>query len=308
MELALYDPAGGYYARGGSVLGPRGDFLTASDVGRLFGASIARQLVEIDRRIGPLGPFHVIEFGSGRGLLARDVLDAMADLDSDLASRMRYLLVDRSLAMLERTQARCAGVAVAAVAGDAERLPLADTTVDLLFANLLLPWCAPDIVFGEMARVLRKGGLATFTTVGPGTLAEVRRAWGHSDDAIHVHGFIDMHDIGDLAVRAGLTERVMDVDTLRVTYRDTASLVADLRACGAANVAAGRRTTLTGRKRWSEFRDALEATHDDGRFAVTVELIFGQAWGDGAGGVRVRGEAVISLEDMARQLKRGWVA
>ncbi len=106
MELALYDAAGGYYARGGSVLGPRGDFFTASDVGRVFGASIARQLLEIDRRIGPLDPFHVIEFGSGRGLLARDVLDAMADLDSGLASRLRYLLVDRSRAMLEESRRR----------------------------------------------------------------------------------------------------------------------------------------------------------------------------------------------------------
>ncbi len=247
-----------------------------------------------------LEPACIVDLGSATGKGAAELAAAFPGA--------RVVAVDRSLAMLKRTQARCAGVEVAAVAGDAERLPLADNSVDLIFANLLLPWCAPDIVFGEMARVLRKGGLATFTTVGPGTLAEVRRAWGHSDDAIHVHGFIDMHDIGDLAVRAGLTEPVMDVDTLRVTYRNTISLVADLRACGAANVAAGRRTTLTGRKRWSEFRDALEATRDDGRFAVTVELIFGQAWGDGAGGVRVRGEAVISLEEMARQLKRGWVA
>jgi SAM-dependent MidA family methyltransferase len=104
MELALYDAAGGYYARGGRVLGTGGDFFTASDVGRLFGASIARQLVEIDRRIGPLDPFHVIEFGSGRGLLARDVLDSMADLDTCLASRLRYVLVDRSQAMLEESR------------------------------------------------------------------------------------------------------------------------------------------------------------------------------------------------------------
>ena len=247
-----------------------------------------------------LEPACIIDLGSATGKGAVELAAAYPEA--------RVVAIDRSLAMLERAQARCASVAVAAVAGDAERLPLADNSVDLVFANLLLPWCAPDIVFGEMARVLREGGLATFTTVGPGTLVEVRRAWGHSDDAIHVHGFIDMHDIGDLAVRAGLTEPVMDVDTLRVTYRDTASLAADLRACGAANVAAGRRTTLTGRRRWSEFRDALEATRDDGRFAVTVELIFGQAWGDGAGGIRARGGAVISLEDMQRQLRRGWGA
>ena len=214
----------------------------------------------------------------------------------------RVIAIDRSMAMLERTQARCASAALA-VAGDAERLPLVDNCADLIFANLLLPWCAPDIVFSEAARVLREGGLLTFATVGPDTLAEVRRAWSHDDAAIHVHGFIDLHDIGDLALRAGLTEPVVDVDTLQVTYRDTVSLVADLRACGAANVAAGRRTTLTGRKRWSAFSDALEATRSDGRFAVTVELVFGQAWRGDTAGIREHGEAVISLEDMARRLK-----
>ncbi|MEE8093007.1 MAG: methyltransferase domain-containing protein [Gammaproteobacteria bacterium] len=244
-----------------------------------------------------LEPACIVDLGSATGKGGAELAAAFPEA--------RVVAIDRSLAMVKRTQARCASFALAtAVAGDAERLPLADTSADLIFANLLLPWCAPDIVFGEAARVLREGGLLTFTTVGPGTLGEVRRAWAAIDDAIHVHGFIDMHDIGDLAVRAGLTEPVMDVDTLEVTYRDTASLAADLRACGAANVAAGRRTTLTGRKRWSAFRDALEATRSDGRYAVTVELIFGQAWGGGAGALNERGEAVISLEEMARQLRR----
>ncbi len=244
-----------------------------------------------------LEPVCIVDLGSATGKGGAELAAAFPEA--------RVVAIDRSLAMVERTQARCTSLALATVvAGDAERLPLADNSADLIYANLLLPWCAPDIVFGEAARVLREGGLLTFTTVGPGTLAEVRRAWAPIDDAIHVHGFIDMHDIGDLAARAGLTEPVMDVDTLEVTYRDAASLAADLRACGAANVAAGRRTTLTGRKRWSAFRDALEATRIDGRFAVTVELIFGQAWGGGAGRIDERGEAVISLEDMARQLRR----
>ncbi len=218
----------------------------------------------------------------------------------------RILAVDRSVAMLRQTRARCAGdAAIVPLGGDAERLPLADDCADLMFANLLLPWCAPEAVFSEAARVLREGGVLSFTTVGPDTLAEVRRAWAGVDDAIHVHGFIDMHDLGDLALRSGLTEPVMDVDTLRVTYRDAVSLVADLRGCGAANVAGGRRTTLTGRTRWSAFSDALEATRNDGRFSVTVELVFGQAFGGGQPPTREAGDTVISAEEMLRQLRRG---
>jgi SAM-dependent MidA family methyltransferase len=103
MELALYDPRDGYYARGAERLGPGGDFITASDAGRAFGRCVARQIVEIDRRIGPCDPFDVIEFGAGRGLLALDVLDAMSELDAALAARLRYLMVDRSERM--RSQA-----------------------------------------------------------------------------------------------------------------------------------------------------------------------------------------------------------
>lgn len=243
-----------------------------------------------------LKPAWIVDLGSATG-------NGSAELAAAFPAA-RVIAIDRSMGMLERAQARCAGTSrVAAVAGDAERLPFADHSIDLIFANLVLPWCAPDIVFREAARVLREDGLLTFATVGPDTLMEVRRAWADLDDAIHVHGFIDMHDIGDLALRAGLTEPVVDVARLRVTYRDMASLVADLRACGAANVARGRRTTLTGRKRWSAFREALESTGRDGRLAVTVELVFGQAWG-GAGRAREHGETLIPLEDVTRQMRR----
>jgi SAM-dependent MidA family methyltransferase len=99
MELALYHPQYGYYARGAQGLGRGGDYVTASDSGRAFGRCVARQLAEIDRRIGPFEPFDVLEFGAGRGLLARDILDEMLELDPHLASRLRYTMVDRSAAM-----------------------------------------------------------------------------------------------------------------------------------------------------------------------------------------------------------------
>jgi SAM-dependent MidA family methyltransferase len=99
MELALYDPEHGYYARGAERLGREGDFFTASDAGRGFGRSMARQIQEIDQLAGAEDPFHVVEFGAGRGLLARDVLDALQEIDSALFERTHYLMVDRSASM-----------------------------------------------------------------------------------------------------------------------------------------------------------------------------------------------------------------
>ena len=192
----------------------------------------------------------------------------------------RVLAVDSSLRML-RAAAAGAPEAVRVLGGDAAALPLRAACVDLLLANLVLPWCRPDRLFAEAARVLTDGGALLFATLGPDSLQEIRAAFAAVDDRIHVHAAFDMHDLGDLALAAGLAEPVLDVDRIAVTYADVAGLVRDLRAVGAVNVAGGRRRSLTGRRRWSRFVERLPRG-GDGRFAVTVELILGQAWGRGA--------------------------
>ena len=192
----------------------------------------------------------------------------------------RVLAVDSSFAML-RSTAAAPPATVRALGGDAASLPLRDGCVDLVLANLVLPWCRPEQLFAEAARVLTTGGGLLFATLGPDSLQEVRAAFGAVDDRIHVHAAFDMHDLGDLALAAGLAEPVLDVDRLEVTYADIGGLVRDLRAMGAINVAGGRRRTLTGRQRWGRFIERLPRG-PDGRLAVTVELILGQAWGRGA--------------------------
>jgi len=188
------------------------------------------------------------------------------------------------------------------VVADAEHLPLDERSVDAIFANFVLPWCLPERVFAEAARVLAPDGILLFATVGPQTLAEVRRAWARVDDLIHVHAGFDVHDIGDLAARAGLSEPVLDVDRLTLSYPDVASLVRDLRAAGATNTAPGRRKTLTGRNRWRRFEAALEETTATERLEVSVELIFGQAFGRRVQRPRPRSAtAAVPLSEIKRR-------
>ena len=245
-----------------------------------------------------LAPSRVIDLGSATGKGTAQLAALYPDA--------QILPVELSAPMAERTAARCTGLdRVNPVLGDAERLPFPDNSVDLVFANLVLPWCDPQAVFGEMARVLRDGGLALFTSVGPDTLQEVRSAWSGIDEAVHVHGFVDMHDLGDLAARAGLAEPVMDVDRLRVTYGELDRLVADLRACGSTNVAFGRRAQLTGRRRWRAFCERLEARRDGGALSISVELIFGQAWGSTGSALTGDGAVRISVAELTRNLRGG---
>ena len=218
----------------------------------------------------------------------------------------RVLAADSSIRMLEQVVQRCLAVEhIHPVMSDAQCLPVASNSVDLIFANLILPWCVPETVLAEVSRVLVEGGLLVFTTVGPDTLQEVRNAWRKVDDKIHVHGFTDMHHIGDLVVRAGLVDPVMDVDRLEVTHTGLKALVYDLRACGATNVAVGRRTSLTGPDRWRRFEKELLYQGQE-RVSTTVELIFGQAWGSGRvrEGDSANGTVRIPVTELTRSFRR----
>jgi malonyl-CoA O-methyltransferase len=188
---------------------------------------------------------------------------------------------------------------------DAERLPLADGSVDLVFSNLLLEWCDPDAVFRECRRVLAPQGLLCFSTFGPDTLRELRSAWQQVDSHPHVHQFIDMHDLGDALVRAGFAAPVLDVERYTLRYTDLRHVAWDLKATGSGNAASDRRRGLTGRARIAALQAAYETFRRDGRLPATYEVVFGHAWGPAAA---VRGESSqtssVSLEEIKQQLRR----
>jgi len=190
------------------------------------------------------------------------------------------------------------------ICADATRLPFGDNTVDVVFSSLMLQWCDLDEALGEVRRVLKADGLFIFSTFGPDTLKELRAAWAQADGYNHVNHFLDMHDVGDALVRAGLSEPVLDVDRLLVTYADTTALMRDLKAIGAHNVTAGRSRGLTGKSRMQRMRAAYEQFRRDGKLPATYEIVYGTSWGAvGRPGVRgaTDGEVRIAADSIRRR-------
>ena len=167
---------------------------------------------------------------------------------------------------------------VSVLYGDAEMIPLMDSCVDLVFSNLLLPWCDTSVIFSEVSRILKNDGLFIFSSVGPDTLSELRKAWSTIDSLVHVHGFLDMHDLGDMLIKANLLDPVLDINRLSITYNNITSLISDIRSCGASNIAEGRRTSLTGKEKWNAFCRNIELENKGSGFNITIEAIFGHAW------------------------------
>lgn len=228
-------------------------------------------------RIEPmaLNPERILEIGCGTGALSRTLARRWR--------RSRIVAMDLSATMLAASRRlRSRFSRIREVQASAPQLPFAEGSFDLVISNLGLT--APQrmpAAFVEIARVLRVEGLFLFASLGPDSLQEIRRAWQKVDDDLHVQAFADMHDVGDALVRSGLRDPVLDVEELGVTYAAPADLYRDLSLSAARNAVAGRRSTLTGRQRYRRFEAALEENATDGRFAVSLELVFGHAWGSG---------------------------
>lgn len=225
-----------------------------------------------------LQPEIIVDIGAGTGRQTR--------LLAQRFPHARTIALDLAPAMLQQARLRLSWWErwrrrQRFICADAEQLPFADRSIDLLFSNVTLQWCeTPERVFAEFQRVLRPGGLVLFSTFGPDTLRELRQSWQAVDPHTHVNLFIDMHDLGDALLRTGLADPVMDMENITLTYPDLRSLMRELKMIGAHNVTAGRPRGLTGRQRLRQLTEAYEGFRNpqDQRLPASYEVIYGHAW------------------------------
>ena len=155
MELVLHEPGLGYYAGPAQKFGAQGDFVTAPELGSLFGRTLARQLAG-------LGTREVLELGAGSGALAHALL---------ARSDFQYSILETSGNLKARQQARLGGRATWL-----ERLPerirgavLANEVVDAMPVHAVA-WRAEGIM--ERGVALADGRLAWSERPASGELLE----------------------------------------------------------------------------------------------------------------------------------------
>ncbi len=263
MELALYHPEHGYYARADRRSGRAGDFFTSVDVSPVFGELLAKQLEEMWRLIrspdarggGPDG-FDLVEVGAGSGRLARDVLDATQLLHPQFYAAIRLHLVEYS-PVAKAAQHEVLGPHVDRLASSATALP-SDVT-GVIYANELLDALPThlvrmsasglrelyvDVVDGQL--VEREGSLSTAAlsqyferldlTLQPGGRAEVCLAaasWISQAATYLTRGFVILIDYGHTAdelfsgSHASGTLRTFHRHTLDTAPQGTAPWLAD---------------------------------------------------------------------------------
>jgi malonyl-CoA O-methyltransferase len=167
------------------------------------------------------------------------------------------------------------------VRADALALPLAAASVDLIFANQLLPYLADlNAFFKECQRILKPWGCLLFSSLGPDTFKE-----------LGPQAFTDMHDVGDALLKTGFIDPVMDREDLVLRYASQEALIDGLAGQGES---AHLQVTP---ELWQAY------PRDEGKWPLSYEVIYGQAW---------RGEAqlpsasqTISWQALKASLKKG---
>jgi SAM-dependent MidA family methyltransferase len=185
MDLALYHPALGYYARAAQRSGRAGDFFTSVDVGPLFGELLEIQLAEMSeilRRNAELAEnaetkggstpatshqppatsdsppsFDLVEAGAGNGRLSADILRAAERRDPAFYDSIQLHLVEAS-AEARGAQRGTLGDAAGRLVSSGPSLP--ESFEGVLIANELLD------AFPVHQVVMREKGLREIYVVG----------------------------------------------------------------------------------------------------------------------------------------------
>ncbi|MEZ5570805.1 MAG: malonyl-ACP O-methyltransferase BioC [Halioglobus sp.] len=215
----------------------------------------------------PKEPDRVLDLGCGTGFF-RAALKVRYP-------QAQYLGLDLAEGMVDYARKRSSDDSLWLVA-DAEALPLASESVDLIFSSLAVQWCSRlEHLFAELARVLRPGSLCVFTSLGPLTLCELRDAWATVDSHQHVNTFAPLGDLVAAAQRIPGIEMQLDRRAFCMEYDRVRDLLDELKVLGAHNMNRRRPVGLTSRRALQGMLAAYENQRSNGVLPATYDVIFG---------------------------------
>jgi malonyl-CoA O-methyltransferase len=159
------------------------------------------------------------------------------------------------------------------VCADIESLPFAAACFDLYWSSLTLQWCDLGRAIAEAARTLVPGGKLAVSSLGPGTLTELRAAFSGTDTHRHVLDFAPAETLASACAMAGLDGIAWTTHSLRLHHANVTALLRNLKALGANQVGRNRRRGLLGRKSWQSVEERYENCREPAGLPATYEVI-----------------------------------
>lgn len=207
----------------------------------------------------------VLDLGSGTGFFTRQLTVQYRE--------SQIIGLDIAEGMLHYAAAQQGEVSW--LCADAELLPFADNSVDLIFSSLAIQWCnnLPQLM-AELARVLKPGGQLNIATLGPRTLHELKSAWQQVDNYVHVNRFQSSQSLITAVHAAQLVVENVQQENRTLYYDRLSDLTRELKALGAHNINTGKQEGLTGRARLLAFKNAYELFRIPQGLPATYDVIY----------------------------------
>ncbi len=179
--------------------------------------------------------------------------------------------------------------------------------VDMLWANMALHETPdPQALLAKWHSCLSVGGFLMFSCLGPDTAIELREVYQLLGWPPAGHDLTDMHDWGDMLVRSGFAEPIMDMERITLTFDSPARLLKELAGLG-RNFHPARFAGLRGRGWLRRLEEGLEkhlAKTPDGRLPLTFEVIYGHAL-KAQPKIKISALSAVSVQDMRSMLGVG---
>jgi malonyl-CoA O-methyltransferase len=129
-------------------------------------------------------------------------------ISQQLAPKCERLLgMDLAFGMLDYAKQDChtKNLNIDWLQGDADNLPIADDSVDLIFSSMVLQWSDdPQKVMAEIARVMAHKSTAVLAIMCQGSFEQLNASWQSVDDQRHVNHFASANTWLEAALAQGL--------------------------------------------------------------------------------------------------------
>lgn len=221
----------------------------------------------LDKMPSDLSGKTVLDVGCGTGYFSLELLKRGATV-------VGFDLSDK---MLKAAQTRCGETRISYQQGDAENMPFADNSFDIVFSSLALQWCA-DLTnpLREIRRVVRPQGQAFISTLLDGSLSELKQAWAKIDSHQHVNDFVSLNQVKIALAQSECHFHQLDLAPIEVWYTSAFSLMRDLKGIGATHINSGRSEGLTSRSALLKVEHEYQAFRDhQGLLPATYQVCLG---------------------------------
>lgn len=216
-----------------------------------------------------LSPNKILDCGSGlgfdRGLLVNKFPQAkIIELDIALDILKLHNLPKKGLLtkIFQTSNQR------SLICGNAKFLPIANTSIEFLYANLLLPFIDDVPAFiREARRVLSLGGAFCLSGLGVDSFKELRSL------GLTTYRFPDMHDIGDMLIDAGFSNPVVDTEYITLDYDDLTTMIKDIQLVGCGE--ASNQQNKVKRDTWLALQSQKHLPQK-----LTLEIFVAHGWKD----------------------------